>query len=205
MGSRISSCVKAWPCRFFLAELVICGFVLGEDSADNVTTRVALRRRPTVIRKGSQPFLDSLRHLKAFEEQSPPPVCFSAVLPHSVVGPPCFAGPSRELMRRGSPRELALDMAAVCLSGSLRQSAEAQTARTKTLLVLLGPAGGPRPGKMRVLSSQVVVVNGAAYVIECGMGVTTQLVLADIRLSSLRHVFITITIPTTTPNTVRCC
>jgi ribonuclease BN (tRNA processing enzyme) len=37
----------------------------------------------------------------------------------------------------------------------------------------------------------VILVNGAAYVIDCGVGVTTHLALADVPLSSLRHVFIT--------------
>lgn len=94
-------------------------------------------------------------------------------------------------MPRSSRRELARSMAAVCLSGSLLSSLEAQPARPKTRLVLLGTAGGPCPRKTRVPSSQVVLVNGAAYVIDCGVGVTTHLALADVRLSSLRHVFIT--------------
>jgi ribonuclease BN (tRNA processing enzyme) len=82
-------------------------------------------------------------------------------------------------------------MTAVCLSGSLRQFAAAQTARPKTRVILLGTAGGPRPRKSRVPSSQVVVVNEAAYVIDCGVGVATHLALADVRLTCLRHVFIT--------------
>lgn len=37
----------------------------------------------------------------------------------------------------------------------------------------------------------MILFNGAAYVIDCGVGVTTHLALADVCLSSLRHVFIT--------------
>jgi ribonuclease BN (tRNA processing enzyme) len=37
----------------------------------------------------------------------------------------------------------------------------------------------------------VVLANGAAYVFDCGVGVSTQLTRADVRLNSLRHVFIT--------------
>ena len=51
--------------------------------------------------------------------------------------------------------------------------------------------GGPRPRKTRVPSSQVILVNEAAYVFDCGVGVATQLARADVRLNSLRHVFIT--------------
>jgi ribonuclease BN (tRNA processing enzyme) len=37
----------------------------------------------------------------------------------------------------------------------------------------------------------VVIINGAAYVIDCGIGVATHLALANVPLNSLRHVFIT--------------
>jgi ribonuclease BN (tRNA processing enzyme) len=37
----------------------------------------------------------------------------------------------------------------------------------------------------------VILVNEAAYVFDCGVGVATQLARADVRLNSLRHVFIT--------------
>ena len=37
----------------------------------------------------------------------------------------------------------------------------------------------------------MILVNEAAYVFDCGVGVATQLARADVRLSSLRHVFIT--------------
>ena len=37
----------------------------------------------------------------------------------------------------------------------------------------------------------MVIVNEAAYVIDCGVGVATHLARADVRLGSLRHVFIT--------------
>jgi len=89
-------------------------------------------------------------------------------------------------MPRISRRELARQVAAVSLSPALSRSAEAQAAGSKTRLILLGTAGGPCPRKTRVPSSQVVVVNGTAYVIDCGVGVATHLALADIRLSSGR-------------------
>ena len=37
----------------------------------------------------------------------------------------------------------------------------------------------------------MILVNDAAYVFDCGVGATIQLVRAEIRLASLRHVFIT--------------
>jgi ribonuclease BN (tRNA processing enzyme) len=64
-------------------------------------------------------------------------------------------------------------------------------AQSKTRLILLGTGGGPRPRKATAASSQVIVVNGAAYVVDCGDGVARQLASAGVPLTSLRHVFIT--------------
>jgi ribonuclease BN (tRNA processing enzyme) len=64
-------------------------------------------------------------------------------------------------------------------------------ASAKSRLILLGTGGGPRPRKTSSASAQVIVVNGAAYVVDCGDGVARQLVLAGIRLPQLRHIFLT--------------
>lgn len=68
-------------------------------------------------------------------------------------------------------------------------AAAADTARTR--LILLGTAGGPTPKPNRAAAAQVIVVDGAAYVIDCGNGVGRQLVLAGVPLRSLRGIFIT--------------
>ena len=60
-----------------------------------------------------------------------------------------------------------------------------------TRLILLGTGGGPRPRKASSAAAQVIVVNDAAYVIDCGDGVARQLVCADVSLDTLRHIFIT--------------
>jgi ribonuclease BN (tRNA processing enzyme) len=62
---------------------------------------------------------------------------------------------------------------------------------TRTRLILLGTGGGPRPRKVSSGAAQVIVSNGAAYVIDCGDGVARQLVLADVPLPTVRHVFLT--------------
>ncbi|HEX4105673.1 MAG TPA: MBL fold metallo-hydrolase [Rhizomicrobium sp.] len=64
-------------------------------------------------------------------------------------------------------------------------------APAKSRLILLGTGGGPTPKLDRAEPAQVIIVNGAAYVIDCGNGVARQLVLAGVPLSSLRAVFIT--------------
>jgi ribonuclease BN (tRNA processing enzyme) len=61
----------------------------------------------------------------------------------------------------------------------------------KSRLILLGTGGGPRPRKASSASAQVIVVNGTAYVVDCGDGVARQLVLAGIPLPQLRHIFLT--------------
>jgi ribonuclease BN (tRNA processing enzyme) len=58
-------------------------------------------------------------------------------------------------------------------------------------LILLGTGGGPRPRKANSAAAQVILVNDAAYVIDCGDGVARQLVSAGVPLPQLRHVFIT--------------
>ena len=72
---------------------------------------------------------------------------------------------------------------------SRSHSTEGQTARTR--LILLGTGGGPRPRKASSASAQVIIRNDAGYVIDCGNGVARQLVLADVPLPALRHIFLT--------------
>lgn len=61
----------------------------------------------------------------------------------------------------------------------------------KTRLILLGTGGGPRPRKNSFASSQVILIDNAAYVVDCGNGVAIQLARAGVPLRTLRHVFIT--------------
>jgi ribonuclease BN (tRNA processing enzyme) len=61
----------------------------------------------------------------------------------------------------------------------------------KTRLILLGTGGGPRPRKANSAAAQVILINDAAYVIDCGDGVARQYVSAGVLLPRLRHVFIT--------------
>jgi ribonuclease BN (tRNA processing enzyme) len=72
------------------------------------------------------------------------------------------------------------------------QSAAASgTKSSGTRLILLGTAGGPRPNKVRSSPAQVILVNSVPYVIDCGYGVARQLVMANVPLAKLRHIFLT--------------
>ncbi|HXZ45607.1 MAG TPA: MBL fold metallo-hydrolase, partial [Pseudolabrys sp.] len=60
-----------------------------------------------------------------------------------------------------------------------------------TKLVLLGTAAGPVPGRTRQMTSHVMLSDGAAYVLDCGLGVTDQFARTGIAFSALRSIFIT--------------
>src|SRR5450631_4425889 len=97
-----------------------------------------------------------------------------------------------------SRREFLAAASALVAAGSLRSgwaadepASASADARPKSRLILLGTAGGPTPKPNRAAPAQVVVVNGVSYVIDCGNGVARQMVLAKLKLGSIRHVFVT--------------
>jgi len=72
------------------------------------------------------------------------------------------------------------------------QQAQAALKEAKgTKLVLLGTAAGPVPGRSREMTSHVMLSNGSAYVVDCGMGVTNQFARSGIPFSALKSIFIT--------------
>jgi ribonuclease BN (tRNA processing enzyme) len=70
-------------------------------------------------------------------------------------------------------------------------AAPAHAESAKSRLILLGTAGGPTPKLTRAAPANAVVVNGQTYVVDCGNGVARQLVLAGLKLGSIRAVFVT--------------
>jgi len=80
---------------------------------------------------------------------------------------------------------------AAMLVGPWQPSLFSQQQPRKTRLILLGTGGGPRPRTNRTASSQAILVNDSAYVVDCGDGVARQLVAAGVPLTRLRHVLIT--------------
>ena len=94
--------------------------------------------------------------------------------------------------RRGFLGAGAALMAAAPFPAVFAEDAKAPAdAKPKSRLILLGTAGGPTPKPNRSAPAQVIVVNGASYVIDCGNGVARQMVLAKLKLSSMRSVFLT--------------
>src|SRR5678816_1084986 len=77
------------------------------------------------------------------------------------------------------------------LSGPWTASDAQEAGSRGTRLILLGTGGGPRPRKANSAPAQVIIVNGSAYVVDCGDGVARQLVMANVPLASLKSIFIT--------------
>lgn len=72
----------------------------------------------------------------------------------------------------------------------LNRSAFSQNKSTR--IVLLGTKGGPRVGEAgRSNPATLLVINDVPYLIDCGYGVTKQLITAGITLDRLRYIFIT--------------
>jgi ribonuclease BN (tRNA processing enzyme) len=72
----------------------------------------------------------------------------------------------------------------------LNRSAFGQNKPTR--IVLLGTKGGPRVGEAgRSNPATLLVINDVPYLIDCGYGVTKQLISAGIALDRLRYIFIT--------------
>jgi ribonuclease BN (tRNA processing enzyme) len=78
------------------------------------------------------------------------------------------------------------------MSGSAAEQAQAALKHAKgTTLVLLGTGGGPVPGRSRRMTSNVMLSNGAAYVLDCGLGVTSEFARTGIPFAALKSIFIT--------------
>ena len=95
-------------------------------------------------------------------------------------------------MRTISRRGLLTGAAALALTGMLPRRLLAQGGGSRTRLILLGTGGGPRvlvPGRAK--PANLLVINGAAYVVDCGSGVAQQYVKTGVPLTALRYVFIT--------------
>jgi len=99
------------------------------------------------------------------------------------------------LSRRSLLAGLAAAPAIAAVPAVAQTSAERAQAALKdakgTKLVLLGTAAGPVPGRTRQMTSHVMLSDAAAYVLDCGLGVTDQFARTGIPFSALRSIFIT--------------
>jgi ribonuclease BN (tRNA processing enzyme) len=91
-------------------------------------------------------------------------------------------------------RHFLFDVTAIAVTATLFpwHATHAQSGSKRTRLILLGTGGGPRiavPGRAR--PANLLLVNGVVYVVDCGSGVSQQLVSAGVPLDTLRYVFLT--------------
>jgi ribonuclease BN (tRNA processing enzyme) len=66
----------------------------------------------------------------------------------------------------------------------------AQSDRPRTRIIFLGTKGGPRVGLGASNPANLVVVNDTPYLIDCGMGVSRQLIAAHVPIPSVKYIFI---------------
>jgi ribonuclease BN (tRNA processing enzyme) len=103
---------------------------------------------------------------------------------------------SRRALLAGAAATPALGLATPGIAQTATTSA-AEQARAAlkdakgTKLVLLGTAAGPVPGRSRKMTSHVMLSNGTAYVLDCGLGVTDRFAETGIAFSALKSIFIT--------------
>jgi ribonuclease BN (tRNA processing enzyme) len=76
-------------------------------------------------------------------------------------------------------------------AAALAAPARAQTQKPRTRMVFLGTKGGPRVGIGASNPANLVMVNDTPFVIDCGMGVSRQLVGAGVPIPSVKYIFIT--------------
>jgi len=85
-----------------------------------------------------------------------------------------------------------LTLSAAVASYSFFSSTISAQEKKPTRLILLGTKGGPRVGEAgRSNPSTLLLINDVPYVIDCGYGVSRQLIKADVALNRVRYVFIT--------------
>lgn len=77
------------------------------------------------------------------------------------------------------------------LEAAEKRAREALHQTTGTKLVLLGTGAGPIAGRPRRMTSHVMVARGAAYILDCGLGVTNQFARTGLDFPAIRSIFMT--------------
>lgn len=81
-------------------------------------------------------------------------------------------------------------VALACESGA-QNSVGTTPPKTGARLITLGTRGGPIPMAERAQSSNVLIVNGAFYIVDAGEGITRRLTRAGIPIRDIDNIFIT--------------
>src|SRR5580704_6570566 len=94
-------------------------------------------------------------------------------------------------MRKLLAAFIGLSIVAFASEGSAQNSSGTIPPKTGTRLITLGTRGGPIPMVGRAQSSNILIVNGALYVVDAGEGVTRRLTRAGIAIRDIDNIFIT--------------
>ena len=78
------------------------------------------------------------------------------------------------------------------ICNSLLSGSALSQQKKSTRIVLLGTKGGPRVGEAgRSNPATLILINDVPYLVDCGYGVSKQLITCGVALNRLRYVFIT--------------
>src|SRR5690242_705732 len=89
-------------------------------------------------------------------------------------------------------RQFLLLAAAALPAMSCIANAQPREVATKgTRVVTLGTRSGPTPDLLRAQSSNVLITNGVAYVVDAGDGVSRRLIRLGVNFRDIGNVFIT--------------
>ena len=98
-------------------------------------------------------------------------------------------------MKKASSSRLAgligLGLVAWIATASAQTSTAAAPSKAGARFITLGTRAGPQPSVGRAQSSNVLIVNGALYVVDAGDGVTRRLTKAGIAIRDIDNIFIT--------------
>jgi ribonuclease BN (tRNA processing enzyme) len=86
---------------------------------------------------------------------------------------------------------ISIGLVALAFESGAQNSGATMPPKTGTRLITLGTRGGPIPMVGRAQSSNILIVNGAFYVVDAGEGVTRRLTRAGIAIRDIDNVFIT--------------
>ena len=100
-------------------------------------------------------------------------------------------GDVKPLITTTTRRQFLLSVSGFAVAACLKAPVFAQPTRTR--IVLLGTKGGPTlaTNTGRSNASTLLLINDVPYVVDCGYGVSRQMISAGVSLDRLRYIFIT--------------
>jgi ribonuclease BN (tRNA processing enzyme) len=86
---------------------------------------------------------------------------------------------------------IGMSIVALACESEAQNSGGTMPPRAGTRLITLGTRGGPVPMAGRAQSSNILMVNGASYIVDAGEGVTRRLVRAGVAIRDIDNIFVT--------------